>query len=277
VRALQLVGEWPVEHVCAAVVRPGRPDESIGDLERPYHLASISKPITAWATLIAVEEGVVALDDPPRHVDVQDGCTLRHLLSHAGGYAFEGATPIAIPGRRRIYSNTGFEILAAEVASAAGMSFAQYVREAVLEPLGMSASDLRGSPAHGIWATTNDLTRFAGELLRPALLAPSSAADAIRPQYADLNGSVPGVGSFKPCPWGLGVEIHGAKHPHWMGRDNSPETFGHYGGAGTMMWIDPIADCALVALTDRPTSEWMTDALRLWPELSDAVLAEVAG
>ena len=109
------------------------------------------------------------------------------------------------------------------------------------------------------------------------LLAPSTAADVIRPQYADLSGIVPGVGSFTPCPWGLGVEIHGAKHPHWMGRDNSPETFGHFGGAGTMMWVDPIADCALIALTDRPTEEWMTDALRLWPELSDAVLAEVAG
>ena len=106
-----------------------------------------------------------------------------------------------------------------------------------------------------------DLTRFAGEMMRPVLLAPPTASDAIRPQYADLSGIVPDVGSFTPCPWGLGVEIHGAKHPHWMGRDNSPETFGHFGGAGTMMWVDPIADCALVALTDRPIDEWMTDAL----------------
>ena len=275
-RALQLVSQWPVDHVCAAVVLPGHPHEVVGELERPYWLASISKPITAWATLVAVEEGIVTLDDAPRHVDVQAGCTLRHLLSHAGGYPFDGATPIAPPGRRRIYSNTGFELVAAEVASAAGMSFERYLREAVFEPLGMLTSELRGSPAHGIWTTTGELARFAGELMRPALLAPSTAVDAIRPQYGDLSGIVPDVGSFKPCPWGLGVEIHGAKHPHWMGRDNSPETFGHFGGAGTMMWIDPIADCALVALTDRPTGGWMTDALRLWPELSDAVLAEVA-
>lgn len=273
-QALDRVSQWPVEHVTAAVVRPGATPEVFGDLDHPYHLASVSKPLTAWATLVAVEEGIVTLDDPPRHVEVQDGCTLRHLLSHAGGYPFEGAAPIAPPGRHRIYSNTGIELAATEVAAAAGMPFEQYLHEAIFEPLGMPTSDLRGSPAHGVRTTTGDMVRFAQELLRPGLLAPSTAADVIRPQYADLNGIVPDVGRFKPCPWGLGVEIHGAKHPHWMGRDNSPETFGHFGGAGTMMWIDPIADCALIALTDRPTSGWMTEALRLWPELSDAVLAE---
>jgi len=277
VQALHRVNDWPVDHASVAVFRPAHAFEVFGDLDHPYGLASITKPLTAWATLVAVEEGIVTLDDPPVHVEVQEGCTLRHLLSHAGGYAFDGAAPIAAPGRRRIYSNTGFELVAAEVASASGMAFEQYLREAVFEPLAMVASELRGSPAHGVWTTTADLARFASEMMRPALLAPPTAADAIRPQYADLSGIVPGVGSFTPCPWGLGVEIHGAKHPHWMGRDNSPETFGHFGGAGTMMWVDPIADCALIALTDRQTDEWMTDALRLWPELSDDVLAEVAG
>jgi CubicO group peptidase (beta-lactamase class C family) len=265
-----------VDNVTAAVVRPGRAPDVFGDADHVYRLASVTKPLTAWATLIAVEEGIVTLDDPPRGVDVQDGCTLRHLLSHAGGYPFDGAAPIAAPARRRIYSNTGFEHVAAEVASAAEMPFAQYLHEAVLAPLGMATSELRGSPAHGVWSTTADLARFVAELMRPVLVAPLTASDAFRPQYADLSGIVPEVGSFRPCPWGLGVEIHGAKHPHWMGRENSPETFGHFGGAGTMMWVDPIAQCALVALTDRPTDGWMTDALRLWPELSDAVVAEVA-
>jgi CubicO group peptidase (beta-lactamase class C family) len=266
-----------VENVSAAVVRPGRHPEVFGDIDRSYRLASVTKPLVAWATLVAVEEGTVRLDEVPRAVEVQDGCTLRHLLCHAGGYPFDGAVPIAPPARRRIYSNTGFELGAAAVAAASRMPFEEYLRDAVFQPLGMSSSQLRGSPAHGIRSTISDLVRFAGELLQPVLLASSTASDAIRPQYPDLSGIVPGVGSFTPCPWGLGVEIHGAKHPHWMGRDNSPETFGHFGGAGTMMWADPVAECALVALTDRPTVEWMNDALRLWPELSDAVLAEVAG
>jgi CubicO group peptidase (beta-lactamase class C family) len=275
VDALRRVHDWPVANVAAAVVVPGSVAGTEGDGARRFRLASITKMMTAWATLVAYEEGIVALDDAPRHVTVQPGCTLRHLLSHAGGYAFDGEAPIAPPGQRRIYSNTGIELVAREVAGAADMPFERYLREAVFEPLGMTASELRGSPAHGVWSTLADVTRFAAELLRPTLLAAETAADAIRTQYPDLAGIVPGVGRFTPCPWGLGVEILGNKHPHWMGRTNSPGSFGHFGGGGTMMWVDPSAGCSLIALTDRPIDGWMSDALRLWPELSDAVLAEV--
>ena len=134
--ALQRVSEWPVDNVTVAVVRPGHEPDVFGDLDHPYRLASISKPLTAWATLVAVEEGIVTLDEPPAASRSSEGCTLRHLLSHAGGYPFDGAVPIAPPGRRRIYSNTGFELVAAEVEAASGMPFAQYLREAVFEPLG---------------------------------------------------------------------------------------------------------------------------------------------
>ena len=60
------------------------------------------------------------------------------------------------------------------------------------------------------------------------------------------------------------------------GTANSAPTVGHFGGAGTMMWADPHAGCALVALTDRTFDEWSTEALQRWPELSDAVLAELS-
>jgi hypothetical protein len=39
-----------------------------------------------------------------------------------------------------------------------------------------------------------------------------------------------------------------------------------------MMWVDPVADIALVALTDRPFDDWAHEALSRWPELSDEVL-----
>jgi hypothetical protein len=39
--------------------------------------------------------------------------------------------------------------------------------------------------------------------------------------------------------------------------------------------MDPVADVACIALTDRMFDEWSADALRLWPQFSDAVLAEV--
>ena len=73
------------------------------------------------------------------------------------------------------------------------------------------------------------------------------------------------------------MEVRGAKSPHWTGTRNSPSTFGHFGGAGTVLWVDPGAAVACVALTDRPFDDWADEARRVWPELADAVIDEVAG
>ena len=215
--------------------------------------------------LVAAEEGVVDLDEaagPP-------GSTVRHLLAHASGLPFEGETPIAEPGKRRIYSNTGFERLAAHVEAAAEMPFAEYLRAAVFEPLGMK-SELRGSAASGVQGTLDDTLSLARELLRPTLVAPETLAEAATVQFPELGGVLPGVGRFDPNDWGLGFELKGGKRPHWTGTRNSPRTFGHFGGSGTFLWVDPDADVALVALTDREFDDW---ALAAWPRLSDAVLS----
>ena len=257
----------------AVVVADGTVLEQVGDIERPFRLASLSKMLTSWAALIAVEEGIVRLDDAVG----QPGCTLRHLLAHAGGYAFEGTEPIDAPGRRRIYSNSGIELAAATVADAAGMAFDEYLAAAVFEPLALAATELRGSPAHGVHAPVVDLVVFLAELQRPTLLAPATAAAAVSPQFPALAGIVPAVGRFDPCPWGLGFEIRGDKSPHWTGRKNSPATYGHFGGAGTMLWVDPDAGCGVVALTNRAVDDWTVEILRCWRTLSDDVVAEVAG
>lgn len=269
--ALRLTAEWPVDHVSAGVVDADGSVSTIGEIGRPYRLASITKVITGWATLIAVEEGIVALDQPVG----QPGCTLRHLLAHAGGYPFDGADPISPPGRRRIYSNTGIELAAAAVADAAGMTFAEYLTESVFQPLDMGMTQLRGSPAHGVFSTLFDMLRFVAELRRPTLIDASTAAEAMSVQFADLAGLLPGFGRYDPCPWGLGMEIRGHKSPHWTGSRNSPRTFGHFGGAGTVLWVDPGVAAACVALTDRPFDEWADEAKRAWPALADAVIAEV--
>lgn len=271
--ALSQVDTWPVPNVSAATVAFDGRTTIAGDPTRPYELASLSKVITTWAVLVAVEEGIIRLDSPVG----QPGCTLRHLLSHAGGYPFAGATPLAPPARRRIYSNTGIELAAEAVAVSAGIGFADYIDEAIFQPLGMHASVLRGSPAHAISSTVADLVTFVSEVIRPTLLDPATVTEATRAQFPELAGLVPGVGSFRPCPWGLGVEIHGSKHPHWMGATNSADTFGHFGGAGTMMWVDPAARVALVALTDRRFEDWAAAALQVWPAISDAVVAETLG
>jgi CubicO group peptidase (beta-lactamase class C family) len=272
VQALQQIDAWPVGTAAAAVVRPNGSISTKGNQDHPFRIASVAKTIATWACLVAIEEGIVALDQPIG----QAGCTLRHLLSHAGGYGFDGTEPIARPERTRIYSNTGIEMAADAVAGAAGISVAEYLDEGVLRPLGMSSTSLRGSPAHGMWSTSADVTRFVLEVRTPTLISAGAANEATTIQFPDLNGIIPGVGRYSPCPWGLGFEIRGHKQPHWTGTTNSPRTFGHFGGAGTFMWVDPAVGVACLALTDRPYDEWADEALKMWPSFSDAVLAEAS-
>ncbi len=86
--------------------------------------------------------------------------------------------------------------------AATGFAFADYLREAVLDPLGMSATSLQGSPAHAMWSSVSDVARFAGELLAPRLLAAETAADATSVQFPDLAGIVPGRRALRSVPVG---------------------------------------------------------------------------
>ena len=271
-RALERVRSWPVPNAAAAVVgADGTGIASVGAGATVFRLASVTKVLTAWSTLVAIEEGIVHLDDAVG----QPGCTLRHLLAHAGGYPFEGDDPVAAPQSRRIYSNTGIELVARHVEQAAGVAFADYLAESVTEPLVMASTELRGSPAHAVWSSVADLCSLLAELQSPRLIHRSTASDAVRTHYPGLAGIVPAMGRFDPCPWGLGVEVRGDKSPHWTGTTNSPATYGHFGAAGTMLWVDPAAGVGLVALTDRSFDDWAVEAKRSWRELSDAVVADV--
>jgi CubicO group peptidase (beta-lactamase class C family) len=215
---------------------------------------------------VAAEEGSVDLDDPAG----PPGSTIRHLLAHASGLPFEGTDPIAKPGQRRIYSNTGFEQLAEAVARAAGMPFPQYLRAAVLDPLRIRG-ELNGSPASGLDGSLTDMLSLALELLEPTLVAPETLAEATSVQFPGLAGVLPGFGRWDPNDWGLGFELKDAKSPHWTGTRNSPRTFGHFGGTGTFLWVDPDRRLSCACLTDRDFDAW---ALEAWPLLSDSVLDE---
>jgi CubicO group peptidase (beta-lactamase class C family) len=265
VDALRQVDGWPADTVAVGVLRDGEEVAAHGRRKRVFRWASVTKPATALATLIAAEEGVVDLDQPAG----PPGSTVRHLLAHASGLPFDGSTPIAEPGRRRIYSNTGFEVLAETVAEAAEMPFAEYLAAAVLQPLGMNA-ELRGSPAAEMHGTLDDLLLLGAELQRPRLIAPETLAEATSVQFPGLDGVLPDIGRMSPNDWGLGVELRDEKSPHWTGSRNSPRTFGHFGGSGTFLWVDPEPAIALACLTDLDFGPW---ALEAWPALSDAVLA----
>jgi CubicO group peptidase (beta-lactamase class C family) len=266
VQALRQVAAWPAPNAAVAVL--GRTGElgSTGTREREFRWASVTKPVTAYACLVAAEEGTLDLDEPAG----PPGSTVRHLLAHASGLPFDGARPVAPPGERRVYSNTGFEVLAETLAARAGMPFADYLRAGVLEPLGLRAG-LRGSPAADLWGSLRDLVVFARELLAPRLLAPETLDEATSVAFPGLAGVLPDYGRQEPNDWGLGFELRDGKQPHWTGRRNSPRTFGHFGGSGTFLWIDPEAGLACACLTDLEFGPWAKEA---WPALSDAVLAE---
>lgn len=237
-----------------------------GDADRTFPLASVTKLLTALATLVAVEEEVLDLDEPAG----PPGSTVRLLLCHASGLPFQGTAPVAEPGRRRIYGNAAYELLGALLEERAGIAFTDYVQEAVCVPLGMHATHVSGSPAHGGVSTVRDLLRLGHELLAPgSILAAETLAEAVRPQLPALAGVLPGYGRQRPNPWGLGFELHGHKSPHWMPPEASPETFGHFGRAGSFLWVDPCARVACAALADEPFGDW---AVAAWPTLGSAVL-----
>jgi CubicO group peptidase (beta-lactamase class C family) len=266
VEALRLVDEWPAERVAVGVVAPDGVLDWRGDEGDDYAWASVTKIVTALAVLVGVEEGVVDLDEPAG----PEGSTVRHLLAHASGLPLDGSRPINPPGARRIYSNTGFELLADTLARNAGMPFVEYLTTAVFDPLELSG-ELRGSPASGLYGTLLDLLDVARELLRPTLLAPETLAEAADVAFSGLEGVLPGFGVQRPNDWGLGFEVRNDKSPHWTGSRNSPRTFGHFGRSGTFLWVDPDAELALGCLSALEFGDWAKTA---WPGLSDAVLAE---
>jgi CubicO group peptidase (beta-lactamase class C family) len=267
VDALRQIDGWDVPFAAAGVTRADATVATRGDARRAVRLASVSKPVSALATLVAAEEGVVDLDEPAG----PPGSTVRHLLAHASGLPFEGSVPIAAPGRRRIYSNEGFAVLGDHVASRAEIPFAAYVRGAVCEPLRLGL-DPEGHPGAGMHASLEDLLALGRELLLPTLVAPETHAEMMAVQFPGLDGVLPDFGRFKPLDWGLGVELKGTKENHWSGSLTSPATFGHLGGSGTFLWVDPDLGVACACLTTRDFGEWAKSA---WPRLADAVLGEL--
>jgi CubicO group peptidase (beta-lactamase class C family) len=262
--ALRQIDDWPAPFAAAGVLRRGEVVATRGARDEVLRWASVTKLVTALAALVAAEEGIIDLDEPAG----PEGSTVRHLLAHASGLPFEPGAPTGRPGRRRVYSNVGFETLAEHIAERAGMPFVDYLGAGVLQPLGMHA-ELRGSPAADLHGSLDDLVLLGRELQRPTLVAPETLAEATTVQFPGLSGVLPDFGRFDPNDWGLGFELRDEKSPHWTGSHNSPRTFGHFGGTGTFLWVDPEAGVALGVLTNLEFGDWAKEA---WPRLSDAVL-----
>ena len=262
---LDQVASWPASAAAGFASATGVM-ETTGPASQPFRWASVTKLLVALAALDAVQRGLLDLDEPAG----PPGSTIRHLLAHASGLAFDSDAVLGPPGRRRIYSNRGIEIVADAIAARSGQPFERLLAEEVCWPIGMTGTRLVGSPAWGAIGPLSDLMNLAVELASPSLVDENLLAGATQTTFPGLSGVVPGFGPQPNCDWGLGFEIRDSKAPHWTGTRNSPRTFGHFGGSGSFLWVDPEAGMACAALADRDFGDWARQA---WPRLSDDLLA----
>jgi len=139
--------------------------------EMVFQIGSITKQFTGVAILMLAEEGKLSLSDPltrfiPDYPVGERTVTLEHLLGHSSGIQNYTSVPgwsstmrndvtteelIAVfrdqpflfePGEQFAYNNSGYALLGAIIERVTGMSYGEFVRIRILEPLGMTSSYL---------------------------------------------------------------------------------------------------------------------------------------
>jgi CubicO group peptidase (beta-lactamase class C family) len=158
------------EEVYGVTNGPGSPPITFDTI---FCIRSISKSVTALAVLVAVQDGLVDLDTaiskylPEFTVNSrfeehpEDTITLRHMLAHWAGFTHDPPVGIdlsqpgyferyvaTIPdswlktpvGYKHYYSNYGYDLAAYILQLRSGKPFAEYAKEKVLDPIGMTSS-----------------------------------------------------------------------------------------------------------------------------------------
>lgn len=142
-----------------------------------YHLASISKSITATGLMVLVQRGLVDLDRPANDYlgkskliafagDARDA-TVKRILFHTAGLPmhwnlFDLKGPlrrpdmdesirrygilVTAPGEEYNYSNFGYGIIDYIISRASGMDYSDFMKAEVFEPLGMSRTSVLADP-----------------------------------------------------------------------------------------------------------------------------------
>lgn len=123
-----------------------------------FPAASLSKPVFAWGVQKLAKQGKIDLNRPLQdYVDLGLEGTARkitalHVLTHSTGlpnWRFQPNLALAStfePGSRWQYSGEGFVLLQRVVEKITGQPIVEYMRTAVLEPLGMKQSTFAWSP-----------------------------------------------------------------------------------------------------------------------------------
>ncbi|MDY5585684.1 MAG: serine hydrolase domain-containing protein [Arcanobacterium sp.] len=237
-----------------------------GDPDEVYPLASVTKPIAAYAVLTLVAESKLRLDEEVKLPELDPSVTIQDLLAHTSGVPMLKGEALLAPRRRRIYSNYGFDLLAKFLTQRFGISANELIQNQVLTPLGMDTCEISGSIAYSGKSSLDSLMRFAAELLSPQLVSKEFLLAAVSPQFPGLPGILPGFGRQTDNLWGLGFELRGTKSPHWLSSSFTPSTFGHFGQSGSFLWVDPEINRAGVFLGELPFSEAHQ---QVWPGLTE--------
>ena len=227
---------------------------------RRFAWASVTKLATAVAMLVAAEEGIVDLDEPAG----PPGSTFRHLLAHASGLPFEAGAPIAQPGKRRIYSNYGFEVAAALVEERAGDAVRRRTSRTCGHGTTLRAAGLGRLRRVAGRSPTCARSRASCSARRgsPARRSPrrrrcsSRASPACCPASAGRSRTT--GGSASSCAT--------ASRRTGRARATRRATFGHFGRSGTFLWVDPDAGVAL-GVPHRPgrSATGRSTRGRAWP------------
>jgi CubicO group peptidase (beta-lactamase class C family) len=289
-------------------------DETRVKQETVFEACSMTKPVFAYVVLKLVEEGKLALDRPlveylkalylpgePRHRAI----TARMILSHTsgfpnwreGGWQAGGPLPVLFePGSKFGYSGEGYLYLQRVVESITGAPLKRYMREALLDPIGMTASsfayedrhegiaahghDDRGEPqksrrlfreanaGYSLHTTAVEYARFLVEMMREdraaahslsgrSVEAMLSAAVEATDRKPVARGGKRGAG---PVRWGLGWAIDGT---------GGGDRIYHGGANGTgfrcYSEFDPRRGTGIVIMTNA------TGGRALWEKLIEAV------
>ena len=132
-----------------------------------FQIASLTKPFTAMAVLMLVDEGKIQLDAPASRYlaelpGMYSSITIRQLLTHTSGIAPDmrranvdemelaefwrrlgERPPSAAPGAAIQYANTGYAVLSFVVERVSGIPFGEFLRRRIFAPLAMTHSSYR--------------------------------------------------------------------------------------------------------------------------------------
>ena len=234
---------------------------SEGDRSQIFDWASISKLAVAIAVGVECDWKYLSLDLPVGPAN----STVAHLLSHSSGLGIDAGALTQPVGQRRIYTTYGYDVLIERIVGE--RPAIDWLKDRILTPLGMNDVTTEGSIASGLRGSLASAEALATAWLRGDLLGLETFARMKSIHLPEIEGVVPGFGTFTPCPWGLGPEVKGTKQ-HWMGSEWPASSYGHFGKSGSLVLVDPEAQVLVVALSPEPFGPW---AVSLWPEWTNEV------